>query len=112
MQAFANTYCDCKKKGRGGEKEIEGAQAPWVFLYRIGPYISSASVGLYCILFLDYDGSYQRQTGISVSYRKYQYQGSWYLYQSRSRDFLSLGINIGIDPEAGAFFARSWQNSY
>ena len=33
-------------------------------------------------------------------------------YQSRSRDFLSLGINIGIDPEAGAFFARSWQNSY
>ena len=54
----------------------------------------------------------QRQTGLSVSYRNYRYQGSWYQYRSRSRNFWSLGISIGIDPEPWAFFGRSWQNSY
>ena len=54
----------------------------------------------------------QRQTGISVSYRKGRYQALWYQYQSRSRLFLSLGIIPGIDPEACAFFVWFWQNSY
>ena len=38
----------------------------------------------------------QRQTGISVSYRKHRYQGLWYQYRSRLGHFLGLGISIGI----------------
>ena len=56
--------------------------------------------------------SLQRQTGLSVSYRKYRYRGCWYQYRSRSRHFFSLGISPGIDPEPWAFFGRFWQNSY
>ena len=53
----------------------------------------------------------QRQTGISVSYRKHRYQGLWYQYRSRLRHFLGLGISIGIGRDPCTSFWVICKNS-
>ena len=35
-----------------------------------------------------------------------------YRYRIESTDTKAASISIGINPEALAFYARSWQNSY
>ena len=54
---------------------------------------------------------YQRQTGISVSYRKGRYQGLWYQYQYRSGTYLSLGINISLGWGHWTIFCLTWKDS-
>ena len=53
----------------------------------------------------------QRQTGISVSYRKHRYQGLWYQYRSRLGHFLGLGISIGIGRDTCTSFLVICNNS-